>query len=60
MAERAYGDMGTENLLNRLILRLISPGKSHCGGMRNPTGVDIFTACHKNTGDVFAGLEKMI
>ena len=58
--ERAYGDMGAENLHDQQNRWEISPGELRCGGKHNPIRVDIYITRHLVYRGSFSGVEKMI
>ena len=60
MAEKAYGEMGAENLNSQQNHSEISPRNLQRGGTRNPIRVDFLQRVTINTGDAFIGVDTVV
>ena len=60
MVERAYRDMGVENLKYQINRGEISPGKISRSSICNTIGVDVLQGVTNNMGNTFVGVEKIL
>ena len=60
MVERAYRDMGVENLKYQINRGEISPGKISHSSTCNTIGVDVLQRVTNNMGNALVGVEKLL